>query len=299
MAVAALIVFAALGGRSDAASAPPDRLPPTKPTIDGDLEARELRPVFTFAARDRRTPASRIRFKCALDGATMRPCARIYRPLQDQTFGRHVLRVRAFDLAGNASPIAERRFSVVGFWDAAADFQRVPTPANPGPDKYGNTAWFYLYSPNPEHDPASYRLLPLFVVSDPGTDVWRTEPNCCGGTQVGYSFGRITMQPGTPNLGQNAILGWRSPVTSMVRLQANINANQTNCGVPANGINWSIDLGSRTLMSGLIVPGQSAVPVITTSVVAGETIYLVMNDAGDTNCDGTFTRLTIQTVPAN
>jgi hypothetical protein len=80
-------------------------------------------------------------------------------------------------------------------------------------------------------------------------------------------------------------------------LQANINADQTDCSVPANGIKWSIDQGAGTLASGVVTPGQSALPVVTTTVRAGETIYVVMNDAGDSSSDGTFTRLTIQTVP--
>jgi hypothetical protein len=305
VAVAIAIVAAGVGGRADAAPAPPDRLPPTKPTIDGDAEPRELRPVFTFGARDRRTPASRIRFKCGLDGATLRPCARIYRPLQDQALGRHVLRVRAFDLAGNASPITVRTFSIVGFWDAGSEFKRAPSPANPGPDRYGNTTWFFMYSPNSQHDPTSYRLLPAFVVLDPGTEVWRTalnpfDPGSHGGTQAGYSFSFLTMHPGQgPNYGQNAIVGWRSPVAATVRLQANIRANQTHCPASADGIAWSIDQGSRTLASGVLTPSQSAVPTVTTSVAAGEMLYLIKSGGVDTTCDGTLTTLTIQTLPTN
>ena len=63
-----------------AAPGPWDRLPPTKPTIDGQLRPTVLRPVFTFGATDRRTPRGKIRFRCAFDGAALRPCARIHRP---------------------------------------------------------------------------------------------------------------------------------------------------------------------------------------------------------------------------
>lgn len=300
--VVAVIAIACVGGRSEAA-APPDRLPPTKPTIDGDSESRALRPVFTFAARDRRTPAFRIRFTCALDGATMRPCARVYSPLQDQAFGRHILRVRAFDLAGNASPVTVRTFSVVGFWHAGSDFKRAPAPANSGPDRYGNTTWFYMYSPNPEHNPANYRLLPVFVVIDPGWQVWRTalnpfDPGSHGGTQAGYSYSYLHMHPGQgPNFGQNAVVGWRSPIAATVRLQANIKAHETHCPGVADGIAWSIDQGSRTLASGALTPSQTAVPTITTSVSAGEMVYLITSGGAQDSCDGTQTTLTIETVP--
>ena len=282
-------------GGSPGAAPPPDRMPPTAPTIDGDFPSRDLRPVFTFASRDRRTPSARLRFRCAFDGATMRPCARIHRPLADLSFGRHVLRARAVDLAGNVSRTTVRPFTIVGFWDAAADFQRAPRPGNPGADRYGNTVWFYLYSPNPEHDPAAYRLLPFFVAVDQGTEVWRNQADGLGGSQAGYSFGRITMHPGHPNLGQNAIVGWRSPVAATVLLQADVNANQVSCSVPANGVNWSVDRGATSLASGVLRPGDTASPRITARVGAGESLYLVLNDAGDSNCDGTLTRLTVET----
>jgi hypothetical protein len=277
-------------------------VPPTKPTIDGDLETRELRPVFTFGARDRQTPASRIRFRCGLDGASLRPCARIYRPFQDQALGKHVLRVRAVDLAGNASSLTVRTFSIVGFWHGGSEFKRAPAPANPGPDRYGNTTWFFMYSPSPTHDPATYRLLPAFVLIDPGWQVWRTDlnpshPGLHGGTGAGFTYGFLYMHPGQgPNYGQNAIVGWRSPVPATVRLQANIRAHETHCPGVADGITWSIDQGSRTLASGTLTPAQVAAPTITTPVAAGEMIYVITSSGPDTNCDGTSTTLTIQTL---
>lgn len=290
------MVFAAGAGGSRAA-APPDRLPPTKPTIDGEAQARELRPTFTFAARDRRTPAARIRFTCSLDGAAMRPCARIYRPLQDQTFGKHVLRVRAFDMAGNASPVSVRTFDIIGFWDAGGEIKLAPTHANPGPDRYGNTTWFYLYSPGPEHDPASYRQLPEFVViGDAGWQVWRT--SFIPWPLTGYHYGYLTMHPGVgPTFGANAILGWRSPVAATVRLDVNMKAHETHCPGRADGIDWSIDQGARTLLSGTLAPPDTARTTVTTSVAAGEMIYLITSGRLDWGCDGTQTTLTIQTVP--
>jgi hypothetical protein len=199
-------------------------------------------------------------------------------------------------LAGNASPITVRTFNIVGFWDAGAEFKLAPSPANPAPDRYGNSTWFYLYSPGPEHDPASYRQLPEFVVLDPGWQVWRS--GFYAWPYTGYSYTYLTMHPGVgPTFGANAILGWRSPVAATVRLNANIRAHETHCPGRADGIDWFIDQGPRTLLSGTVAPPDTARTAVTTSVAAGEMIYLIASGRADWGCDGTSTTLTIQTVP--
>jgi hypothetical protein len=294
--LAAVALVSGLAGGALAARRPRDRRPPTKPIIDGERAPKNLRPVFTLGATDRRTPRSRIRFRCAFDGAALRPCARIHRPSDALSFGPHVLRARALDRAGNASRIASYRFTVVGAWDAANDFERAPRPANPGRDRYGNTTWFYLYSGTPAHDPSNYHLLPFFAVLAPNREVWRNQADGLGGSQVGFNNNQIIMHPGHWNLGQNAVLGWRSPVASTIRLGASIQQPPGNCGAAANGIVWSIDQGSRTLQSGVLAPGGNpANTELTASVGAGETLYLVVNDAGDSNCDTTLVVLTVET----
>ena len=92
--VLGLAVAATVAGAASAATAPPDRRPPTQPTIAGQAEQTTSRPVFTFRAADRRTPRGKIRFRCAYDGAALRPCARVHRPATALAFGSHVLRVR-------------------------------------------------------------------------------------------------------------------------------------------------------------------------------------------------------------
>ena len=280
------------------AATPRDRVPPTTPTIDGPLRPEVLRPVFTFGATDKQTPRGRIRFRCGLDGAALRPCARIHRPAVALSFGKHTLRARAIDLAGNVSRVSTFAFTVAGSWDAARDFERAPRPANPGRDRYGNTAWFYLYSVNPEHEPGTYQLLPYFEVKQPGWEVWRNRQGAgTGGTESGYNFGRIILGPGHFNLGQNAVLGWRSPLTATLRVEADISTNPASlCGVPANGVVWSIDQGAVTVRSGSLGPGQTANRSFTIEVTAGESLYLVVNDAGDSNCDSTLVHLAIATV---
>jgi hypothetical protein len=294
--LAAFALVSGLAGGAVAAPRPRDRRPPTKPTIHGERAPRNLRPVFTFGATDRRTPRSRIRFRCAFDRAALRPCARIHRPNDALSFGRHVLRARALDRAGNASRIASYSFTVVGAWDAANDFERAPRPANPGRDRYGNTTWFYLYSGTPAHDPSNYHLLPFFAVLAPNWEVWRNQADGLGGSQVGFNNNQIIMNPGHWNLGQNAVLGWRSPVASTIRLAASIGPPADNCGGAPNWIAWSIDQGSRTLQSGVLARGGTPTDrELTASVAAGEMLYLVINDAGDSNCDTTLVALTVET----
>lgn len=294
-AVGALLVGGVLAAGSIAA-APPDRQAPTKPTIDGPMRPTSLRPVFTFGATDRRTPRGRIRFRCGFDGAALRPCARIHRPTAALGFGPHSLRVRALDLAGNLSQVSSFSFAVVGSWDAAGDFERAPRPANPGRDRYGNTTWSYLYSSQGRtHDPSSYQLLPTFSVLAENWEVWLILPNSQSAS-TGYSNGQMIMHPGPSNTGQNAILGWRSPLGANVQIQAAVEMlGQSVCPVPANGVRWSLDQGARTLRSGTLAPGTVENLQLTTTVTAGETLYVVVEDNGNSNCDSTGIRLLIET----
>ncbi|MBA2298617.1 MAG: hypothetical protein H0W14_11345 [Actinobacteria bacterium] len=187
---------------------------------------------------------------------------------------------------------------MVGTWDGARDFERAPRPANPGRDRYGNTTWFYLYSDSVDHDPSKYHLLPFFAVLAPEWEVWRSRDSGLSGGQTGYNNGQISMHPGHYNLGQNAILGWRSPIASTVSVTASIGPPpQSTCDVPANGVLWSIDQDSRTLLSGAVSPGgATAHPELTATVEAGETLYVVINDAGDSNCDTTLVSLAVETL---
>lgn len=295
---AAGILLAATLVAGARAATPPDRLPPTKPTIDGQRAPTVLRPVFTFGATDRRTPRGKLRFRCALDRAVLRPCARIHRPAASLSFGAHTLRVRAQDLAGNLSRVATFAFSVVGSWDAAGDFERAPRPANPGRDRYGNSTWFYLYSGTAAHDPANYHAFPTFAVLAPTWEVWHNSPGNptqSPGSATGFSNNRIIMHPGHYNLGQNAVLGWRSPVASDVLLTARLENFDGICPVPENGILWSIDKGTSSIRSGFLGPSALTQMELTISVVVGDWLYVVVNDAGDSNCDTALVDLTVET----
>jgi hypothetical protein len=294
VALAALVVLVP-GPGAGVSATPPDRLPPTKPTIDGQLAPTVLRPTFTFGATDRRTPRGKMRFRCAFDGAALRPCARIHRPVGALSFGEHTLRVRALDLAGNMSRTASFSFQVVGSWDAARDFERAPRPANPGRDQYGNAAWSYRYSSQGRsHDPATYELLPTFAVLAPNWEVWLLAPDFQSAS-TGFNNGQIILHPAPSHLGHNAILAWRSPVNATVRLQAAVYRLHLDCPVPANGVVWSLDHGNRTLRTGTLVDGSAENFELSLTVTAGESVYLVVGDNGDSNCDSTGARLSIET----
>ena len=61
------------------------------------------RPVYQFVASDRRTPRSRLRYRCSFDSRRLHECAARYS--QRLAVGRHVLRAQAVDRAGNRSRV--------------------------------------------------------------------------------------------------------------------------------------------------------------------------------------------------
>jgi hypothetical protein len=298
IAAAASAAAIAPTGLGREAAAPRDHTPPSAPTVDGDSISDNLTPAFHFAAKDDRTPPAQIRFQCAMDSTVLRPCSHITRASAPLSFGPHLLRVRAIDRAGNASKITRYAFTVSGSWNAGTEFEKSPNNANPSRDRYGNTTWFYLYSGTPKHDPADYHLLPFYTVFDVGTEQWHSIAETYGlsGVWVGGAWGHIAMRPGTPATDQNAILGWRSPLSGTVTLDATIQAFETWCTIPANGLRWSIDQGAATLRSGHLAVGETAVVTqLSTTVTTGEPLYVVIDAEGDATCDLTWTDFTLRT----
>lgn len=250
-----------------------------------------MQPVFHFGATDNRTPGAQLKFRCAIDSPLLHPCAHIYRPFSALAFGPHLMRVRALDRAGNASRVAVYAFTVVATWDASADFAQAPNPENPGRDRYGNTTWFYMYSGTTAHDPSNYQVLPVFGVTDPTYQHWHIAEAT---PLVGWNGGQgLIMHPGF--FPENVILGWRSPITSSIRLHATISRNAAPCPVAQNGIIWWIDQGATTLQTEPLAPGAIKTIDITTSVAAGDFLYLTINGDSDSACDTTYIDLTLMT----
>jgi hypothetical protein len=78
-----------------------DTKSPSRPTVVGRKLTTTLSPVFRFRSRDRGTPPSRVRFRCAFDTKRLHACQPRYS--RRLSAGSHFLRVRAVDPAGNES----------------------------------------------------------------------------------------------------------------------------------------------------------------------------------------------------
>ena len=172
-----------------------------------------------------------------------------------------------------------------------------PPAANPGRDRYGNTTWSYLYSQGRAHDPAGYKLLPTFAVLAPNWEVWHLLPNFQSAS-AGFLNGQTVMHPGPSDSdsAQNAVVRWRSPFAGTVKIELAIdNQAASGCPVAGNGVRWSLDQGTQALRSGTLAPSATTNVELTASVTAGESLYLVVEDNGNSNCDSTGVRLVIET----
>lgn len=75
---------------------------PSAPVVQGPRIVSDPVAVYQLRAREAGVPASRLRFRCALDVQPMRACRATLRLRLES--GRHVLRVRAVDPAGRSGP---------------------------------------------------------------------------------------------------------------------------------------------------------------------------------------------------
>lgn len=292
-----VILFVMALPTAAAAQQPPrDRRAPTKPTVDESGATGALRPVFTFGARDNRTPPLQLRFRCAIDSPLRHPCARTFQPFSDLAFGRHQLSVVAVDRAGNVSRVTNFKFSVVGTWDAAADFPRTAPSENPAHDQYGNTVWAYLYSAARIHDATLYRPLPHF---DPVGGAVNAEWNM-GGSGATIEFPLVGVQGSSmgfhPDRDRFAILGWRSPYTGTVAIEFTVRLGDPGAQSGGNGIAWSIDRGNTTLQTKALTYGYDDHAAITTDVTVGDQFYVVIDNRGDSNYDTTVGEFQVHTV---
>jgi hypothetical protein len=293
--VALIALMLVLVQTIQAASPPRDRTAPTKPTVDVDL-TDDLRPVIHFGARDNRTAPTRIRFRCAIDGAVLHPCGRVYQVIDALSFGKHELRAVAVDTAGNVSRVTTALFTVVGTWDAASDFPSAPPSENPAHDKYGDIVWSYLYSGASIHDPTLYRPLPKFQAPNSSQSAG----------DLGFDDGHVL----TPLVGANgnnemvfhperdrfAILGWRSPYAGKVSIALELRFADPIVQAGSNGIVWSIDRGNTTLQTAVLTPGGEARAELTADVAGGDIFYLTIDNRGDSNWDTTVGQFRVHTI---
>jgi hypothetical protein len=93
---------------SEARSWRVDRTPPSRPVIAVALRGR--RATIRLSSRDPDDAAGTLRFRCALDGAPLRPCATSFS--RSLAAGRHTVRAYAEDSVGNRSPVTKAAFSL-------------------------------------------------------------------------------------------------------------------------------------------------------------------------------------------
>jgi outer membrane protein OmpA-like peptidoglycan-associated protein len=85
-----------------------DTAPPPAPTVLSGPDPSTTSPDATFTL----APAPGASLECSLDGAPFGPCPTTL-ALSGLGLGEHVLRLRQTDAAGNVSPVAEHRWTVV------------------------------------------------------------------------------------------------------------------------------------------------------------------------------------------
>jgi hypothetical protein len=174
-------------------------------------------------------------------------------------------------------------------WAQPDDFHAVPG-LNPGPDAHGNTdVWSYL-SGTSAHAPSTYELLPTF-----SSTRW-SDPRFVN-LHIYADRGLVLHPYIDAEQTRYIILGWKSPTSGTLTITGTADMLQRTCPQPANGVVLSIDDGSQTLVTE-DVPAASTVPFeVTATVAAGDSIYFLVDPAGNSSCDSTALTLTITSQP--
>lgn len=208
-----------------------------------------------------------------------------------------------FGLVMALVPVAAQAGSADKVWNAATDFQVFPNQANPGPDSYGNSeVWSYLHSDAQVHDPSHYVPFDHYSVIASNVEQWDTGvPNKPFLVGVERGLHQMLLHP---NIGCNftcflyAVIGWRSPINGVVNIYGDMHLPPASFCTSGHGINWSIDKGATSLVTGSLVLGGTGAFTLTTRVMRGQSLYFVVDPGFDTDCDLTFLDLTIaQTQP--
>ena len=201
-------------------------------------------------------------------------------------------------------------------WNAAADFQVGVDASNPGPDRFGNRdVWRFLQSPTLEHNSRDYLLLREFNTASesiPGLDCWQPAsssnalPAVCKNARadnpfplgVNWPAGTLLVHPLPDRL---AGVAWRSPGRGTVSVLGRIADRHDTCG---DGVDWSVDTGTSSLASGVVVNGgaesfasaEQAANLESVSMAVGDYLYFIVGPgpAHEHSCDSTGLDVTIQ-----
>jgi len=179
-------------------------------------------------------------------------------------------------------------------WDPATDFRLFPNQANPSPDSLGNpSVWSYMFSDGLVHDPAHYHLLPHYSVVDAISQQWDSGDATTGFTPLVRDLTTQHLLDMAPHGGQAfsfgnfAILAWRSPVAGTVNINGDVFLGDSSCTSVGSGIIWSIDKGSTSLQSSLLLSGGNMNFSLSTTVQVGDTLYFISDPGFDDLCDST------------
>ena len=209
-------------------------------------------------------------------------------------------------------PVFARNSPVAGLWSLANDFSSAPDK-NPAPDAFGHPGvWSFLASNASKHEPSTYSKLGRFTRDQfriAGLDSWggNTNPsadpndylpqvsvNVSGTTKdhhgIDWPDHAVLAHPLPDSM---AVIGWKSPITGTVTSAGTLTlAQQPSCG---NGIAWSLDLGSKTLASGIAAGSAPASFQHTIAIRTSDQLYLTI-DAYQHNyyCDSTLIKWTIR-----
>lgn len=174
-------------------------------------------------------------------------------------------------------------------WAQPDDFHASPG-LNPGPDAHGNAdVWSYLAGSS-AHAPATYELLPTFAGGR-----W-TDPAFLN--LHAYEDRGLVLHPYIDGeQTRYIILAWTSPISGEVAITGAADMLQRTCSQPANGIRLFIDRGSQTLATEDVSAGATVSFELDATVGVGDSIYFVVDPAGNSSCDSTALTVTIISQP--
>ena len=183
-------------------------------------------------------------------------------------------------------------------WNPAQDFQVFPNQINPSPDGYGNPAvWSYLRSDGPYHDPSHYQPFTHYTVVAPNVELWDTGvPGLPFEVGIERSLHLMILHPHQAcfhSCNLYSIIGWTSPINGVVDVVGDLSLPPLSACDVGSGINWSVDKGATSLVSGQAAAGDTGAFSLTTRVWRGETLYFVDDAGSDTFCDQTLLNLNI------
>ena len=191
--------------------------------------------------------------------------------------------------------------AVTDSWNLSRDMMNGITT---NPFGVGNV-WMAMYDAvGTSHNPANYQAMPTYDPNYMGY-LWAVWKNISQyallvgvATQTfifsnGTSYftviqGTPTLHPG-PNL--SSIIRWQSPINGNINIMGRIADLDFACG---NGIEWFVDKGNFTLMSGTLVNNGATILQQNIPVSQGTDLYFIVSSKNNNGCDTTSLEVDIE-----